>query len=166
MEYVDGNSLQVIVFKNGPMDYGRVAHYISQAASGLQHAHEAGLVHRDIKPANLLLERHGVVKISTWAGPFPLSCAGRSLSQQGPVQTDSRTDDYLAPEQIVDSTTCVRADIYSLGATAYFMLTGKPPFHEVALDHHKLMWHLMRSPSRSGKCDPKCPRDWRPSSIA
>src|SRR5438132_5773415 len=60
MEYVDGNSVQTIIGKCGPMDPLRVAHYIAQAARGLQHAHQIGIVHRDIKPANLLLERHGI----------------------------------------------------------------------------------------------------------
>src|SRR5205823_1453125 len=60
MEYVEGDSLHNVVKKNGPLDPTRAAHYVAQAAAGLQHAHEAGLVHRDIKPANLLLDRHGV----------------------------------------------------------------------------------------------------------
>ena len=63
MEYVDGVSLQELVKRSGPLDPTRAAHYIHQAALGLEHAHEAGLVHRDIKPANLLVDRAGVVKI-------------------------------------------------------------------------------------------------------
>src|SRR5262249_47274713 len=63
MEYVDGSNLEEIIHQHGPMDVLRASHYIRQAALGLQHAHERGLVHRDIKPGNLLLERQGVVKI-------------------------------------------------------------------------------------------------------
>src|SRR5437879_5422153 len=64
MEYVDGASLQEIVKKHGPMDITRAAHYIRQAAIGLQHAHQtAGIVHRDIKPGNLLVDRSGIVKV-------------------------------------------------------------------------------------------------------
>src|SRR5207249_528742 len=63
MEYVDGASMHEIVKKHGPMDTLRAAHYIRQAAIGLQHAHEAGLVHRDIKPGNLLVDRNGTVKV-------------------------------------------------------------------------------------------------------
>src|SRR5437764_11856617 len=63
MEYVDGSSLQEIVKKGGPMDILRSSHYVRQAAVGLQHAHESGLVHRDIKPGNLLVDRTGTVKV-------------------------------------------------------------------------------------------------------
>jgi serine/threonine protein kinase len=68
MEYVDGNTFTSIVKTRGPLNPIRAAHYMRQAALGLQHAHEAGLVHRDVKPSNLLLERSGTVKIP---GPVP-----------------------------------------------------------------------------------------------
>jgi serine/threonine protein kinase len=155
MEYVDGSSLQQIVSNNGPMDFRRAAHYVRQAALGLQHAHERGLVHRDIKPGNLLLDRHGTIKI------LDLGLAS-CLSEIKGVKVTARrngerhrerdrrivgTDDYLAPEQIVNSDDVdSRADIYSLGATFYFLLTGGPPFDEVSLPHQKLIWHLTRRP--------------------
>jgi serine/threonine protein kinase len=148
MEYVDGSNLQAIVSKHGPMEALRVAHYIRQAALGLQHAHEIGLVHRDIKPGNILLDRTGTIKILDMG----LACFSRSgQGHTSMVQDDARrivgTDDYLSPEQIVNSDDVdIRADIYSLGATAYFLLTGHPPFHDVPLDHHKLIWHLTRHP--------------------
>src|SRR5205823_1481914 len=63
MEFVDGRDLQLLVKSDGPLDYRTAARYIAQAASGLQHAHEAGLVHRDIKPANLLVDMLQVVKV-------------------------------------------------------------------------------------------------------
>ena len=63
MEYVDGNSLQDVIARHGPMDPIRAAHYMAQSAVGLQHAHELGMVHRDVKPGNLLLERTGVIKV-------------------------------------------------------------------------------------------------------
>src|SRR5262249_27217213 len=63
MEYVDGPTLYDLVRQNGPMDIGRACHYMRQAATGLQHAHEAGLIHRDIKPSNILVDRAGTVKL-------------------------------------------------------------------------------------------------------
>jgi serine/threonine protein kinase len=148
MEYVDGSCLHDIINNHGPMDVLRASHYIRQAACGLQHAHDLGLVHRDIKPGNLLLSRQGVVKILDMG----LACFSRTIQKEaGPAKKGDRrmvgTDDFLAPEQIVNSDDVdSRADIYSLGATFYFLLTGKVPFHEAAHEHHKLIWHLTRRP--------------------
>src|SRR5581483_8642012 len=113
MEYVDGASLQEIVKKTGPLDVPRACNYIRQAALGLQHAHEAGLVHRDIKPANILVDRTGQVKI------LDLGLA-RFFNDEDDIITKKYdenvmgTADYLAPEQAVDSHAVdIRADIYS-----------------------------------------------------
>ncbi|MFN4260996.1 MAG: protein kinase domain-containing protein [Gemmataceae bacterium] len=145
MEYVDGSSLQEIVKKHGPMDVLRACHYIRQAAFGLQHAHEAGLVHRDIKPGNLLVDRTGVLKILDMG-------LARFFNDQEDILTKKYdesvlgTADYLAPEQAIDSHGVdIRADIYSLGATFYFMLTGQPPFSEGTVAQ-KLIWHQTRQP--------------------
>jgi eukaryotic-like serine/threonine-protein kinase len=160
MEYVDGATFQHIVKPEAPLDFTRAAHYISQAAEGLQHAHELDLVHRDIKPGNLLLSRLGIVKILDMG----LACFARR-SQQGGGEANGQskrvvgTDDYLAPEQVVDSDGVdIRADIYGLGATFYFMLTGQPPFGEVDLAHHKLIWHLTRRPKPVRERRPEIPQ--------
>lgn len=124
MEYVDGSSLHQIVASRGPLSILRAAHYIRQAAIGLQHAHENKLVHRDIKPGNLLVDRAGVVKI------LDLGLA-RFFQEEEDTLTHGvlGTIDYLAPEQSRDSHDVdIRADIFSLGATFYFILTGVPPF--------------------------------------
>ena len=120
MEYVDGASLQEIVKKSGPLDVLRACHYIRQAAVGLQHAHEAGLVHRDIKPGNILVDRTGTVKILDMG-------LARFFHDEEDMLTKKYdenvlgTADYLAPEQALDSHGVdIRADIYSLGATFYF----------------------------------------------
>jgi serine/threonine protein kinase len=143
MEYVDGASLQEVVKKSGPMGPGRAAHYIRQAALGLDHAHRAGLVHRDIKPGNLLLDRQGTVKVLDMG-------LARFFNDEDDILTRKfeenvlGTADYLAPEQAVDSHTVdIRADIYSLGATFYFLLTGKTPFGEGSVAQ-KLIWHQTR----------------------
>src|SRR5215471_17957199 len=120
MEYVDGTSLQEIIKKHGPMDITRAAHYIRQAAIGLQHAHIEGLVHRDIKPGNILVDRSGIVKVLDMG-------LARFFHDEDDVLTRKfeenvlGTADYLAPEQALDSHAVdIRADIYSLGATFYF----------------------------------------------
>src|SRR5262249_34652854 len=139
------SSLQEIVDKHGPMTPLRAAHYIRQAAFGLQHAFEVGLIHRDIKPGNLLLDRQGLVKILDMG----LVRFFRE-NEKKKAKADKRmvgTTDYLAPEQVVDSDEVdIRADIYGLGATFYFLLTGKTPFEDQAIAHQKLISHLARSP--------------------
>lgn len=145
MEYVDGSNLQDIVKKVGPLDALRCCHYVRQAALGLEHANNAGLVHRDIKPGNILVDRTGVVKILDMG-------LARFFNDEEDMLTKNfdenvlGTADYLAPEQAIDSHAVdIRADIYSLGATFYFMLTGRTPFGEGTIAQ-KLLWHQTRQP--------------------
>jgi serine/threonine protein kinase len=156
MEYVDGASLQEIVKKTGPMDITRACHYIRQAALGLDHAHLSGLIHRDIKPGNILVDRTGVVKILDMG-------LARFFNDEDDVLTKKfdenvlGTADYLAPEQAIDSHEVdVRADIYSLGATFYFMLTGRTPFGEGTVAQ-KLLWHQNRQPKPVTEFRPDVP---------
>jgi serine/threonine protein kinase len=157
MEYVDGSSLQDIIKKLGPMDVTRAAHYMRQSALGLQHAHEsAGLVHRDIKPGNILVDRTGVVKILDMG-------LARFFHDEEDMLTKKYdenvlgTADYLAPEQALDSHGVdIRADIYSLGATFYFCLTGKTPFTEGTVAQ-KLIWHQTRQPKPIKQLRPEVP---------
>src|SRR5439155_1109285 len=114
-------------------------------ALGMQYAHEkAQLVHRDIKPANLVLDRSGTVKI------LDLGLA-RFFGKEDPIARKYNerilgTADYLAPEQALDSYSVdIRADLYSLGATFYFLLTGQPPFPGGTVSQ-KLVWHQTRQP--------------------
>ena len=126
MEYVDGVDLQDLVARHGPLDPTRAAHYVSQAADGLQHAHQAGLVHRDIKPANLLLSRTGVVKVLDLGLARFFHDDEDTVTKEHSGQAILGTADYLAPEQGRDSHDVdIRADIYSLGATFYFLLAGQ-----------------------------------------
>jgi WD40 repeat protein/serine/threonine protein kinase len=129
MEYIDGVALHHLVEKEGPLDAAVAAGYAVQAARGLEHIHDKGLVHRDIKPANLLLDRKGVVKILD-LGLARFSRHGKDdLTRRLDGNVVLGTADYLAPEQALDSHKADgRADLYSLGATLYFLLTGSPPF--------------------------------------
>jgi serine/threonine protein kinase len=145
MEYIDGSSLQEIVKCHGPLDIYRAAHYIAQAARGLEHARVAKVVHRDIKPGNILVDRLGVVKVLDMG--LALKADGEeSLITQKYDENTLGTADYLAPEQAINSHDVdIRADIYSLGCTFYFCLTGNTPFNEGTVAQ-KLIWHQTRQP--------------------
>jgi serine/threonine protein kinase len=144
MDFVDGSSVQDIVQHFGPMDVSRAAHYIRQAAYGLQYAHEHGLIHRDIKPGNVLVNREGEVKI------LDMGLARMIDEQELEALTKGEvlgSPEYLAPEQAVDSHNVdIRADIYALGATFYFMLTGKAPYSEEKSAAGRLLSKTKRPP--------------------
>ena len=132
MEFVDGQDLQRMVELNGPLGSDQAANYVRQAAEGLAHAHARNLVHCDIKPSNLLANNQGVIKI------LDLGLARLKESDEpsgsGVGQPAFGTVDYMAPEQALQSANFDhRADIYSLGCTLYFLLTGHPPFPEGSL---------------------------------
>lgn len=130
MEYIDGASLHRIVAKSGPLAPLRACHYVAQAAEGLQYAHlAAGLVHRDVKPGNILVDRAGVVKLLDMGLSRFLREAEGSITHKHDRESILGTADYLAPEQGENSADVdIRADIYSLGATFYFLLAGRPVF--------------------------------------
>src|SRR5262249_52572202 len=129
MEYVHGPSLQDLVGTHGPLEPDRAANYLAQAALGLQHAHAHGWVHRDIKPANLLLDRQGVLKVLDLGLARLLNDHRDLLTKEHDNNGILGTIDYLSPEQALNTHDVdIRSDIYSLGATFYFVLTGQPPF--------------------------------------
>jgi hypothetical protein len=144
MEYVEGCDLAGLVKERGPLPIAHACQFVYQAAQGLQHAHERGMVHRDIKPGNLMLARHGTratVKILD----FGLAKATQEAPLDGGLTREGQmlgTPDYIAPEQSLDAQKAdIRADIYSLGCTLYYLLTGGPPFeahslYEILQAHH------------------------------
>jgi serine/threonine-protein kinase len=158
MEYVEGQDLQALVKSRGPLEYHVAAEYIRQAAAGLAHAHGAGLIHRDIKPANLLVDRSNVVKV------LDLGLARFSEDDHASLtlkydENVLGTADYLAPEQARDSHNIdARADIYSLGCSLYYLLTGHPPFTEGTLPQ-RLMQHQTSPPPSVYKDRPDAPED-------
>jgi serine/threonine-protein kinase len=144
MEFVDGQDLQRTVEVNGPLDFARAADFIRQAADGLAHAHARNLVHCDIKPSNLLVNQQGVIKILD----LGLARLNRSDSPRGAAAGEPAfgTVDYMAPEQGLESSNFDhRADIYSLGCTLYFLLTGHPPFPEGTLAQ-RIVRHQAQEP--------------------
>jgi serine/threonine-protein kinase len=159
MEYVEGRDLHAMVKADGPMDYPATAEYIRQAAEGLAHAHQAGLIHRDVKPANLLVDQKNVVKLlDLGLARFTTDEDRASLT----VTYDENvlgTADYLAPEQALDSHGVdARADIYSLGCSMYFLLTGHPPFPDGTLPQ-RLMMHQKEQPPSIFKERTDAPRE-------
>jgi serine/threonine protein kinase len=144
MEYIEGYDLAELVKAQGPLAVAHACNFAYQAAQGLQYAHERGMVHRDIKPGNLMLIRQGkraVIKILD----FGLAKATQESPVDGGLTREGQmlgTPDYIAPEQSLDAQKAdIRADIYSLGCTLYYLLTGAPPFaakslYEILQGHH------------------------------
>lgn len=156
MEYVPGADLQQIVRERGPVPFEAAADYIAQAADGLQHAHDKGVVHRDVKPANLLLDDRGVVKILDMGLARIKQDEDASLTIAH-EENVLGTADYLAPEQAVNSHKVDhRADIYSLGCSLYYLLTGHPPFPEGSLAQ-RIAKHQSVMPDPIKKSRPNCP---------
>jgi len=126
-EYVPGCDLRKLVRRNGPLNMGAAANIISQVAEGLHHAHQQGIVHRDVKPGNVLVTPEGDAKLSDLglAGPMYSTNADQD-PRYGKIVG---TADYLSPDHIISPWNPVPAwDIYSLGCTLYYAVTGKVPF--------------------------------------
>ena len=142
MEYVDGTNLHDLAQRQGLMSIERVAHYISQAALGLQQAHLAGLAHRDVKPANLMLDRTGIVKVlDLGLARFFDPERSDNLTQKIDASSIMGTADYIAPEQVMETSSAdIRSDIYSLGYTMYYLLTKSLPAGPGSA-MRKMIWH-------------------------
>jgi len=158
MEFIEGRDLQNVVKQDGPLPLEIACNYIAQAAEGLHYAHSNNLIHRDVKPANLLVDSKGVVKI------LDLGLALFSDDEKASLTVAHNenvlgTADYLSPEQAVNSHKIdMRADIYSLGCTLYYFLTGRPPFSDGTLAQ-RIAKHQTAMPDDIRKQRSDCPRD-------
>ena len=131
MEYVTGEDVAAVIRREGPMDFPRAARFFSQICSALTEAHEHGIVHRDLKPENLMLVRRRDGAEHAKVLDFGLAKL-REREESSAITVGSRivgTPYYMSPEQVQGAPLDARADIYSLGATLYRVLTGFPPFH-------------------------------------
>jgi serine/threonine-protein kinase len=183
MEYVEGTDLQRYVTEQGPLPVDQACDYIRQVAQGLQYAHGQALVHRDIKPANLFLInppalarqpqagpaaslRRGpdpFVKILDWGLARIKPAPGEAPEPSNNLETEEGqligTADYIAPEQARDpSLVDTRADIYSLGCTFFFLLTGKPPYPGNSL-MQKVLMHQEAPPPSVREIRPEVPEE-------
>jgi serine/threonine protein kinase len=157
MEYVPGTDLGRLVLDGGPLSVNEACVCALQAARGLHHAHERGVVHRDVTPSNLLLaEGPGLVKVLDLGMALVRHPEGiRSRSEAG--QALMGTPDYAAPEQARDSWAVdARADVYGLGSTLYFLLAGRPPVPGGS-PAEKVLAHLRQEPAPLGELRPGLP---------
>lgn len=156
MEYVRGLDLSDLVAKHGPLPIAPACDYMRQAALGLQHAHEHNLIHRDIKPSNLLVamsEGQGPMSPTGDYGLVKILDLGLARVNEDPTQAHLTRDrgllgtpDYMSPEQGRDSSKVDgRSDLYSLGCTFYFLLTGQPPFPDGS-GVEKVLCHQLERP--------------------
>jgi serine/threonine protein kinase len=128
MEFIEGSDLGSYVKTQGPLSPAQAVKLIIQAARALEYAHRCGVVHRDVKPQNLMLDTCGNLKILDLglARFDQATTEGSAMTQSGVVMG---TIDYVAPEQALNARTADgRADVYALGCTLHFLLTGRPPY--------------------------------------
>jgi hypothetical protein len=142
MEYLEGEDLHSLLRRQGPLDLERAIQLLTGVADALDRVHELGVVHRDLKPANFFVTADGTVKILDF-GISHVEWEGPSLTQTGEILG---TPAYMSPEQLRGSKVDSRADIYSLGAVAYELLTGQRPFE--ATSPAMLVAHILEEPPR------------------
>jgi serine/threonine protein kinase len=125
-EFVEGQTLKELVEKGGPLSQRRAADLIGCVAGALFQAHQAGIVHRDVQPANIMIDKEGTPKLIDLG---MVKAAGESEAQVTAMGMTVGTPEYMAPEQATGAKDRDhRIDLYSLGATLYFAVTGRPPF--------------------------------------
>jgi len=161
MEYVPGKSLRQLVAAGGPLGVPDAARVFADVAAGLAHAHERGLIHRDLKPANIMVTPEGRAKILDLGLAI---LAGEALPDDPSILGGQGyilgTMDYIAPEQTMDATDVGPwSDVYSLGCSLYYTLTGVPPFPG-GTSRQKRHWHRAEIPPAVDTLNPAIPAEF------
>jgi serine/threonine-protein kinase len=152
MEYVDGETLESIVRRRGPIPSQEAIPIFKQALLGIGHAHRMGIIHRDLKPSNLMLGRNGLVKVMDFG-------IAKVMGTQGMTRTGTQmgTAFYMSPEQVLNKPVDIRSDIYSLGVTLYEILTAHVPF-EADSDYQIMTSHVTTPPPLPTRFYPYIPK--------
>ncbi|MEG8947464.1 protein kinase domain-containing protein [Rosettibacter firmus] len=143
MEYVEGESLEKVLQRQGRFNIYDVIYILKQILLGLGYAHSKGFVHRDIKPSNIILNREGIAKIMDF-GISKSLFDDKDFTKPG---AKIGTVYYMSPEQIKGGDVTNRSDIYSIGCTAYEMIVGRPPF-DYDSEYDVMESHLKKSPQK------------------
>lgn len=154
MEFVEGETFDQIIRRNGPIGPNDAVPWFKQALLGIGAAHRVGIIHRDIKPSNLMLNRQGIVKVMDFG--IAKAVGTRGMTRTG---TQLGTLAYMSPEQIQNRTIDVRSDIYSLGITLYEMLSGHVPF-EGESDFQMMQDHVNTPPPALTRYYPYAPKEF------
>jgi eukaryotic-like serine/threonine-protein kinase len=157
LEYIPGKSLYQLVTEHGPLEVPRAARLFAEVASALDHAHNQGLVHRDLKPSNIIVTPHDHAKVLDLGLALVQGEAPADREVVGGQGYVVGTMDYLAPEQAENAARVdARSDIYSLGCTLYFVLTGQPPFPG-GTPLEKIQRHRSEEPAPVPQLNPNVP---------
>lgn len=157
MEFIPGRSLSQLVKAEGPLTVPRAARLFAEICLGLEHAHGQGLIHRDLKPSNIMITPNDHAKVLDMGLAIVQGEMADDHTIVGGRGIVVGTMDYLAPEQAEDSFNVdARADIYSLGCTLYYVLTGQPPFPG-GNAIQKIMRHYSEEPPPVGQVNRAVP---------
>jgi serine/threonine protein kinase len=156
MEYIPGRTLSRLVTEEGPLPLPRAARLLAEVAAALEHAHKQGLIHRDLKPSNIQVTPRDHAKVLDLGLALSHGETGDALIVGGQGYIVG-TMDYIAPEQTLDAVKVdARSDIYSLGCTLYFALSGQPPFPG-GTSREKVMRHRNEKPTALADLVPSMP---------
>ncbi|MFO0811649.1 MAG: serine/threonine-protein kinase [Gemmatales bacterium] len=141
MEYVEGKTLQQMLNTTGPLSPEQAVEYIRQVSHGLEHAHNQGIIHRDMKPSNIIIDKNGKARILDMGHSRFSDDEKMNITKMYDPNSVVGTVEFISPEQTLGEEYDCRCDVYSLGATLFTLIAGKPPFQGTS--YQVLMAHQM-----------------------